>query len=158
MDKPAVLKRRKQRGFNLIELMIVIVIASTLVTFAIAGYIGYIDRARSGSAISDIGRIALEVERFATNNDGNYPASLADVGLAALQDPWGQGYVYLPVDPVLGPGPLRKDGNNLPLNTDFDLYSVGPDGATALVLTNGAAQDDIVRANDGGWVGSGEDY
>ncbi|MEM8983379.1 MAG: prepilin-type N-terminal cleavage/methylation domain-containing protein [Pseudomonadota bacterium] len=158
MDTAALSKRRAQRGFNLIELMMVVAMVSILASFAIAGYIGYIDRARSSSAVSDIGRIALEVERWATNNDGNFPVTLADVGLAGLQDPWGQPYEYLSVDAAGGPGPLRKDGNNLPLNTDFDLYSRGPDGATALVLTAGSAQDDIVRANDGGWVGPGEDY
>jgi general secretion pathway protein G len=59
---------------------------------------------------------------------------------------------------VKGKGPLRKDGKLNPLNTDYDLYSVGADGLSAGPLTAMQSRDDIVRANNGAFVGLGEDY
>ena len=55
-------------------------------------------------------------------------------------------------------GGFRKDGNLNPLNTDFDLYSRGQDGDTAGPLSAQSSRDDIVRANNGAFVGLGEDY
>jgi general secretion pathway protein G len=46
----------------------------------------------------------------------------------------------------------------VPINTDFDLYSVGPDGNTQPPLTAPVSRDDIVRANDGRFIGKAEDY
>lgn len=55
-------------------------------------------------------------------------------------------------------GQARKDRNLVPINSDFDLYSVGRDGQTAPALTAKVSQDDIVRANNGGFVGLASDY
>ena len=57
-----------------------------------------------------------------------------------------------------GIGDVRKDKNLNPLNTDFDLYSLGEDGASASPLTAKNSRDDIVRANNGAYIGLGEDY
>jgi general secretion pathway protein G len=46
----------------------------------------------------------------------------------------------------------------VPINSDFDLYSVGRDGQSAPALTAKVSQDDIVRANNGGFVGLASDY
>ena len=45
-----------------------------------------------------------------------------------------------------------------PLNSDYDLYSVGEDGLTQKPLNASNARDDIVRANNGAFVGLAEDY
>lgn len=58
----------------------------------------------------------------------------------------------------LGVGGLRKDGKLNPLNTDFDLYSNGRDGDSKGPLSAKASRDDIVRANNGAFIGLGEDY
>ena len=39
-----------------------------------------------------------------------------------------------------------------------DLYSMGADGSTAAPFTAARARDDIVRANEGGFVGLAGDY
>jgi general secretion pathway protein G len=58
----------------------------------------------------------------------------------------------------MGMAEVRKDRNLVPINTDFDLYSVGPDGDSQAPLTAAASRDDIVRANDGRFIGKAEDY
>ena len=57
-----------------------------------------------------------------------------------------------------GHGHARKDHSLVPINTDFDLYSMGPDGRSSPPLTAKASRDDIVRANDGAFVGVAADY
>jgi general secretion pathway protein G len=55
-------------------------------------------------------------------------------------------------------GQVRRDRNLNPLNRDFDLYSVGPDGVTQTQLTARFARDDIVRAGNGSFIGRAEDH
>jgi general secretion pathway protein G len=43
-------------------------------------------------------------------------------------------------------------------NTDYDLYSSGPDGASVGPLTAKASRDDILRANNGRFVGPASAY
>jgi len=76
-------------------------------------------------------------------------AGLADVGLGNKLDPWGHPYGYLNLGDKKGHGHARKDHSLVPINTDFDLYSMGPDGLTAPPLTAKHSRDDIVRANNG---------
>ena len=55
-------------------------------------------------------------------------------------------------------GKKRKDKSLHPLNSDYDLYSMGPDGRSVSPLTAKASRDDIIRANNGGFIGVAEDY
>jgi len=52
----------------------------------------------------------------------------------------------------------RQDRHMLPLNTDFDLFSLGPDHATSISLGEPAGLDDVIRANNGGFFGVAADY
>jgi general secretion pathway protein G len=52
----------------------------------------------------------------------------------------------------------RKDRFLVPINSDYDLYSMGPDGASAPPLTAKASHDDIIRASDGAYVGVAENF
>lgn len=52
----------------------------------------------------------------------------------------------------------RRDKYMFPLNTDYDLFSLGPDGRTAASLSHAMALDDVIRANDGGFFGVAADY
>jgi hypothetical protein len=51
-----------------------------------------------------------------------------------------------------------KDKSLHPLNSDYDLYSMGPDGQSQTPLTAKASRDDIIRANNGGFIGVVEDH
>ncbi len=50
-------------------------------------------------------------------------------------------------------GQARKDRFLVPINSDYDLYSKGQDGESVAPLTAKKSQDDVVRANDGAFVG-----
>lgn len=52
----------------------------------------------------------------------------------------------------------RKDRFLRPINTFYDLYSIGRDGQTVEPLTAGPSQDDVIRANDGAFVGLGKHF
>ena len=55
-------------------------------------------------------------------------------------------------------GQMRRDHFLVPVNTDFDLYSLGKDGLSRSPFTAAASQDDIVRANNGLYVGLVSEY
>lgn len=146
-----------QRGMTLIELLLTMAMVGILMGIAYAGYRQVIERVRVSRAIGDIGEIQLTLDKFELNR-GVLPDSLADIGMGGQLDPWGAPYQYLNIATVMGLGSVRKDRNLVPINTDFDLYSMGPDGASRPPLTANASRDDIVRANDGSFVGKAEDY
>lgn len=146
---------KRMAGYTLLELMVAVAIAVVLTVMAVASYKKYIDSAREKDAVGDIGRIQLAIQQYRSRNNGAMPDSLADIGFDAATDPWGNAYVF--VD-LLGGDTPRTDQNGDPVNNDYDLLSMGPDGVTASVLTSGDAQDDIVRGNGGTYVGSVDHY
>jgi general secretion pathway protein G len=103
--------------------------------------------------IQNISQMVLE--SFYVNK--SFPASLADVGLDKLRDPWGNAYEYWPITGDTNQK-VRKDRNLHPINTDFDLYSKGQDGSTNYPLTASASQDDIIRANNGAFFGLASNF
>jgi general secretion pathway protein G len=150
---------QKSKGFGLLELMVVLVVAGLLATLAIPAYTDSVDRARTARAIGDIASIGLEIEKFRLVNDSLPPVTLAELPVAVPVDPWGRPYAYLSIAATgAGNGAFRKDGNLNPLNTDFDLYSAGKDGDSKGPLNAKASRDDIVRANNGAFIGRAEDY
>ena len=72
-------------------------------------------------------------------------------------DPWGNPFQYTNLG-TAPPGAARKDKFLVPINSDFDLYSMGPDGESVAALTAKPSRDDIIRANDGGFVGLASEY
>lgn len=145
------------RGFTLLELMLAIAMSAVLGALAVGGYRTFVDRTRVTRAVADIGDIQMVLDRYQLNR-GELPDLLIEAGLGGRTDPWGAPYQYLNFADVMGVGQMRKDRNLVPINTDYDLYSVGPDGRSVPPLTARASQDDIVRANDGRFIGPAKDY
>jgi general secretion pathway protein G len=80
------------------------------------------------------------------------------VGYGGATDPWGRPYEYLNLTPPGSKGKARKVKKLNPLNTDFDLYSVGKDGKTVAPLPPPQSHDDIIRARDSRFIGLGRDF
>lgn len=151
-------KGQKSFGLTLIELLIAIAIIGTLAAVAIPTYIGYTENAKVQSAITDIKTISLVIEKFKSDGDGmSVPVSLAAVNYANYLDPWGNPYQYLNIQ-MAGKGQCRKDRFIVPINTDYDLYSMGKDGKSQPPLTAKDSRDDIIRANDGAYIGPAQGY
>jgi general secretion pathway protein G len=146
-------RRRRQAAFTLTELLIVMAVIGALAAIAIPNYREYRERANVTKAIIDITGIAQAIG-FYYNENRTYPASLNALGITLPTDPWGHAYAYLAIAVIPPPntGQKRKDKNLNPLNSDYDLYSMGPDGQTQKQLTAAKARDDIVRADNGRFI------
>lgn len=145
------------RGFTLIELLLALVVAATLLTLALSSYSSYMEQAKVSQAERDLAAIEGRISLYQTTN-GALPDSLAQVGEGSLLDPWGHGYQYLDFTGLKGKGKMRKDRNLVPINSDYDLYSDGRNGATLPPVIAPVSRDDVIRANNGGFVGLASDY
>jgi general secretion pathway protein G len=113
-------RKKREEGFTLVELMVVIVIIGLLATIVVINVLPAQDTARVRKAEADIATLEQGVEMYRLNRM-NYPAG--GEGLQALvtegfvkrlpDDPWGNPYRYA------APG---RDGQ------PFDIYSQGADG------------------------------
>lgn len=123
-------KHRREKGFTLIELMVVLFILGLLAALVAPRLIGRVGRAKQQAAAAQIQMLATTLDLFYLDV-GRYPTS--DEGLIILykkpesipgwtgpyldkgvpKDPWGREYVYK------SPG---DHGN-------YDLFSMGADGS-----------------------------
>lgn len=122
----------RQRGFTLLEIMIVIVILGILGSMVVPNLLGNVDKADHQKAVSDISSLEQALDMYRLDNN-RYPST--DQGLQALvekpssppeprsyrdggyikrlpQDPWGGEYQYL------NPGE----------NGTIDIFTLGADG------------------------------
>ncbi len=121
---------KNEKGFTLIELMLVVIIIGVLVSMVVPRLVGRSEEARVAASRADIkANISVALDLYELDS-GKYPAT--EDGLMALVtkpgsavkwkgpylkkepvDPWGRKYLYK------SPGEHSKD---------YDLYSCGPDG------------------------------
>ncbi len=121
---------RRQAGFTLIEIMVVVVIIGVLAALVVPGVLGRADDARVTAARSDISSLMQALKLYKLDNQ-RYPS--AEQGLEALvrkpavgtipanwkvyveklpNDPWGRPYQYA------NPG----------VQGEIDVFSFGADG------------------------------
>lgn len=144
-------------GFTLVEVTIAVAITLTLAALAIPSIIRSLDNARVARAMADIDALEGDIEAYDQLND-SLPDTLADIARDQMLDPWGHPYQYLNFATAKGKGKMRKDRFLVPLNTTYDLYSMGKDGLSVPPITAKASQDDIIRANDGAYLGLASNY
>ncbi|MFN3699747.1 MAG: type II secretion system protein, partial [Dictyoglomus sp.] len=70
---------RREKGFTLIELMVVIVIIAILAAVALPNFMGATERARESAVRSAIKTIQTALEMYATDNQGYYPSNITDL-------------------------------------------------------------------------------
>ncbi len=141
--------RGLRAGFTVIELLAVMVIIGLLSALGVPTCQTVKDQALLARAIGDIHAIQTDLISADT-----LPDDLGVIGRASLLDPWGRPYVYnkFPAGRRVPPG-ARRDRFLVPINTTFDLYSLGKDGRSNPPLQASASKDDVVRGNDGGFIG-----
>lgn len=126
LKKRYMMEKRRQRGFTLVELLLVLVILALIAGLVLPGIIGKAESAKVKAASSQISRISMSVESFYLDT-GVTPSSLDDLvnepsGVTGwngpyikntlLKDPWGEPYKY------------SVPGDH---GADFDIWSYGAD-------------------------------
>jgi general secretion pathway protein G len=150
--------RRKQshQGFTVVELMITVAIMGILASFAGLAFAAYREKVQVSRVVEDIRAIQDAITTFQIL-EGRLPADLAEVRCDSLRDAWGNPYQYTNFE-TEPKGKWRKDKFLVPINSAYDLWSMGPDGRSVPPLTAKFSHDDIIRANDGLFIGKATRY
>jgi general secretion pathway protein G len=153
-----------KKAFTLVEALLIVAIIGTLLALLIPSYANLLDKSRTNRSIADIVKISQKLDEFLSDH-GTLPETLNELMQHTkplpLIDPWGNPYEYLVIlgkDKSDIQGKWRKDRFMVPINTDYDLYSLGKDEESQAPLTAQASWDDIVRANDGAFIGIAHEY
>ena len=132
-------------------------IIAILVAVVFPGYLQYRERQRVSQATQELIVMGTVIKNFQLDHN-RYPNDLSEVQLASRLDPWGRPYEYLNVEDAKNKGKARKRKNLTPINSDFDLYSVGKDGDSKAPLQNPKSRDDVIRAADGRYYGLASEF
>lgn len=136
----------------MLELLIVVAVVLTISAIAIPNLLASIDQARIAKAVGDIRNLEEEIALYNTINN-QLPDDLSQVGYGGYLDRWKNPYQYLNHTTMHGNGQARKDRFLVPLNSDYDLYSMGKDGQSSPPITASKSQDDIILVNSSGYIG-----
>lgn len=141
-------------------MLVVVAIIGILVSIAVPAYENYQDERDYLQARQNLLAIQKAIDLYYVQNN-EFPASLSDIEMQDVSDPWGKSYYYVNVvsyDKHNSAYKVRRDKKLKPVNSDYDLYSAGKDGTTKPAFTAKASWDDIVRCNNGQYLGYAKDY
>lgn len=149
-------RENSRLGVTILELMMAMAIMAILATLAHLLFATYRENAQVARAIAEIYAIQNDITSFQID-ENRLPVDLAEVNWDTRYDPWGHPYQYTNFD-TTPKGKWRKDKFLVPINSSFDLWSMGPDGKSVAPLTAPDSEDDIIRANDGSFIGRAAMY
>jgi general secretion pathway protein G len=142
---------------TLIELLVGMAILSVLAALLLPYMVDRLGEVKVQRAIVELRLLGGEIEAHAAEL-GALPRSLDELSRPAGLDPWGNPYQYLSSTDRSWRGKSRRDRFLVPINSDFDLYSSGPNGESQTPLTAKSSRDDIVRADDGAFYGRASEF
>ena len=154
------IRGREEKGcrrITFVELILVLLFVVMLAGLGTIAYTQYRDNVNRARAITDIRTIEHDIYIY-EGHPGKLPDSLDQMGEDLLFDAWGNQYQYHNTKTGNGNGQQRFDKLANPLNVDFDLYSVGKNGMSAPGLDKPESQDDVVRADNGEFVGMASEF
>ncbi len=143
-------------GFTLIEIVIALAIVCVLSAIAVPNFLSMREKAIFDETIKTLRELSGKINLYKMEKD-HYPSTLAEAELDDVRDHWGRPFIYNPFD-TAAKKTLRKYKNEHPINTDYDLLSLGKDGVTNTNIQKKACDDDVIRANNGRFYGYGADY
>lgn len=149
-----------RKGYSIIEVLVVVAIIGILFSIAVPAYENYQDERDYNQARQDMISIQKSIDWYYVEFN-EFPDSLNDIGLQNLRDPWGVPYFYVNIgnyEKNSSDAKLRRDKKLKPVNSDYDLYSSGKDGISKPAFTAKVSWDDIVRCNNGQYLGYARDY
>lgn len=141
------------RGFTLVELLVVVAIIAVLALIAFPLFGRIVDNAKVSRCATEVRNLEKDITGYLVEK-GVLPDSLNDIGRGSLKDPWGHNYQYA----NLANGDPARESFGVALNTDFDVFSLGSDGVSQADIFAAESMDDVVRSGDGGWVGLGKHF
>jgi general secretion pathway protein G len=145
------------QAFTLLELIIIIMIVGILIGIAVPLYADFIQRAKVERAKWEIRQFESVINIYYYKYNV-YPSDLSELIDGSGLDPWGNPYQYVSSQDPRWNNSYKFDRNMKPVNSDFDLCSMGPDGQSSRNLNASKSQDDVVRAGNGSFVGLGAEY
>lgn len=150
--------RRRFCGFTAVELIISVLLIGAVSSWAVPAFLQRLQQVKIDRATLDIGILQSQINRFFDDGNERYPDSLDELEGSVPPDPWGNPYQYLSSADANWKSDHRKDRFLRPLNNDYDLSSMGPDGESRDDLRANESRDDIVRANTGGYIGPASEF
>ncbi len=144
---------RKQQGFTLIELMIVVAIIGILAAIAIPAYQDYTVRSKVTEGLNTIGAAKTSVAD-AWNSLGQFPANQTQAGLLPTTTDYASKYVvsmtYTSVNNTAGNLDVVLNGGTLGINNNDNIIFTGEvnnAGGVTWVCTGGSLASKYRPAN-----------
>jgi prepilin-type N-terminal cleavage/methylation domain-containing protein len=132
---------RNQKGFTLIELMIVVVIIGILAAIAIPNFVAMQDRAKEGSTKANMHTLQLAAEDHGVRNDGVYAADgMTLVVPTSFVNPFNSASASRENRAVYTQPATATSGISSycdSATTEYNIKGHGKSAALALVLTSG---------------------